>query len=229
MDYEFMEYIRKSIEVNERVAKEIAMKKRQEKAMELLEKSGLGKRFAKRNFENFEKNGLTPKLLHAYNKSLEFANSFPEVGKGLLFTGPVGTGKTHLAAAIANKLMENLYSVIFGNVTDIITLIKTTYRKDSEMTEAEMIKLFTDDTDVFIFDDLGKENATENTSTLIYQIVNRLYENEKPVVVTTNFTSAALRKKLGEKGDAIMSRLAEMCEIIKVEGPDWRLKAVQGE
>jgi len=227
LDAEFLEYIRKSIEANEKAAKEMAMKKRQEKAMELLKKSGLGKRFAKRTFENFEKKGLSPELLNAYNKALEFAIKFPEVGKGLLFTGPVGTGKTHLAAAVANRLIENLYSVIFGNVTDIITLIKTSYRKDSELTEAEIIKLFTDDTDVFIFDDLGKENTTENTSTLIYQIINRLYENEKPVIVTTNFTSAALRKKLGEKGEAIMSRLAEMCEFIKVTGPDWRLKVVE--
>ena len=227
MDTEFMEYIRKSIKANEKAAKEMAMKKRQEKAMELLKKSGLGKRFAKRTFENFEKKGLSPELLNAYNKALEFAIKFPEVGKGLLFTGPVGTGKTHLAAAVANRLIENLYSVIFGNVTDIITLIKTSYRKDSELTEAEIIKLFTDDTDVFIFDDLGKENTTENTSTLIYQIINRLYENEKLVIVTTNFTSAALRKKLGEKGEAIMSRLAEMCEFIKVTGPDWRLKVVE--
>ncbi len=229
MDSEFMEYIRKSIAANEQGAKEMAMKKRQEKVLELLKKSGLGKRFAKRTFENFEKNGLTPELLNAYNKSLEFAIKFPEVGKGLLFTGPVGTGKTHLAAAVANRLIENLYSVIFGNVTDIITLIKTSYRKDSELTEAEIIKLFTDDTDVFIFDDLGKENTTENTSTLIYQIINRLYENEKLVIVTTNFTSAALRKKLGEKGEAIMSRLTEMCEFVKVTGPDWRLKVVKEE
>lgn len=229
MDLEFMEYIRKSIEANERAAKEMAMMKRQQKAMELLEKSGLGKRFAKRTFGTFEKDGLTPELLNAYEKAYEFAKHFPNVEKGLLFTGPVGTGKTHLAAAIANELINKLYSVIFGNVTDIVTLIKSTYRKDSELSEAEVIKALTDDTDVFIIDDLGKENTSENTSTVLYQIINRLYENEKPIIVTTNFSSAALRKKLGEKGDAIVSRLAEMCEFVKMTGKDWRLKAVKEE
>lgn len=229
MDEEFMEYIRKSIEANEQAAKEMAMKKRQQKAMELLEKSGLGKRFTKRTFESFDINNLTPELLNAYNKALEFATKFPEVEKGLLFTGPVGTGKTHLAAAIANKLIENLYSVAFGNATDIVTLIKSTYKKDSELTEAEVIRAFTDDTDIFIIDDLGKEYTSPNTSTFLYQIINRLYENEKPIIVTTNFSSAALRRKLGERGEAIMSRLAEMCEIIKITGPDWRLKAVTEE
>ena len=72
--------------------------------------------------------------------------------------------------------------------------------------------------------DLGKENSTDNSIALIYQIINRLYEYEKPVIVTTNFTSVALRKKLGEKGDAIISRLAEMCEFIKISGEDWRMK-----
>jgi len=227
MDTEFMEYIRKSIEANEKAAKEMAMKKRQEKAMELLKKSGLGKRFAKRTFKNFKKDNIAPELLYAYNKAFEFATKFPDVEKGLLFTGPVGTGKTHLAAAIANQLIDQLYSVAFGNVTDIITLIKSTYSKDSQLTEAELIRAFTDDTDIFIIDDLGKEHSSPNTSTVLYQIINRLYENEKPIVVTTNFSSAALCKKLNERGEAIMSRLAEMCEIIKVTGPDWRLKVVE--
>jgi len=229
MDTEFMEYIRKSIEANEKAAKEMALKKRQEKAMELMKKSGLGKRFAKRTFKNFKKDNLAPELLYAYNKAFEFATKFPDVEKGLLFRGPVGTGKTHLAAAIANELINKLYSVIFGNVTDIITLIKSTYKKDSELSEAEVIKVLTNDMDMFIIDDFGKENTSENTSTVLYQIINRLYENEKPIIVTTNFSSAALRKKLGEKGDAIVSRLAEMCEIVKVSGPDWRLKTVMEE
>jgi len=222
-----MEYIRKSIEANEKAAKEMARKKRQEKAMELLKKSGLGKRFAKRTFENFKIDDITPEILNAYKKALEFSTKFPDVQKGLLFTGPVGTGKTHLAAAIANKLIENLYSVAFGNVTDIVTLIKSTYRKDSELTEGEVVKAFTDDTDIFIIDDLGKEHSSPNTSTVLYQIINRLYENEKPIVVTTNFSSATLCKKLNERGEAIVSRLAEMCEFIKVTGPDWRLKVVE--
>lgn len=219
-----MRFLKESIERNEREAKETLMKKKQEKILQLLEKSGLGKRFAKRTFETFRKNDLTPQLLNAYKKAYEFVRNFPQVEKGLLFTGPVGTGKTHLAAAIANELINKLYSVVFGNVTDIVTLIKSTYRADSELSEAEVIKMFTEDTDLLIIDDLGKENISEYTSTILYQIINRLYENEKPIIVTTNFGSATLRRKFGEKGNAIVSRLAEMCEFIKVVGEDWRLK-----
>jgi DNA replication protein DnaC len=218
------EYIRMNIEKNQQAAQEALQREKQAKTMKLLEKSGLGSRFIKRTFETFNTDNLNQEQLNAYKKAYEFATKFPDVEKGLLFTGPVGAGKTHLAAAIANKLMSDLYDVIFGNVTDIVTLIKSTYRSDSEYTEAEMIKTFTNDVDIFIIDDFGKENPTEHTTTLIYQIINRLYENEKPIIVTTNFSSAQLRQKLGEKGEAIVSRLAEMCEFVKVSGDDWRLK-----
>ncbi len=221
---ELREFIMKSIKKNEEEVKKLAMKKKQEKINELLDKSGLGKRFTKRTFENFNTYNLTLEIIHAHDKAIKFTKDFPDTSQGLLFSGPVGTGKTHLAAAIANELIRKLYSVIFGNVTDIITLIKGSYRQDSEITEGEIIKAFTEDTDIFIIDDLGKERATPNTNTVLYQIINRLYENEKPIIVTTNFSSAALRKKLGERGDAIVSRLAEMCELIKVSGQDWRLK-----
>jgi|Wag4MinimDraft_11_1082651.scaffolds.fasta_scaffold05340_4 DNA replication protein DnaC len=229
MDNEIMVFLQASIERNEREAKEALMRKKQEKILQLLEKSGLGERFMKRTFDTFDKNNLTPELAYAYDKANEFVKKFPDVDKGLLFTGPVGTGKTHLAAAIANELINKLYSVVFGNVTDIVTLIKSTYKADSELSEAEIIKMFTQDTDLLIIDDLGKENISEYTSTILYQIINRLYENEKPVIVTTNFNSAALRRKFGEKGDAIVSRLAEMCEFIKIVGSDWRLKNARSD
>jgi len=222
-----MRFLKESIERNEREAKEALMKKKQEKVLQLLEKSGLGKRFAKRTFENFK--AENEELKKALLKSRDFVEKFPHVEKGLLFTGPVGVGKTHLAAAIANELINNLYSVVFGNVTDLITLIRSTYSRDAEITEAEMIKTFTEDTDLLVIDDLGKENISEYTATILYQIINRLYEHEKPLIITTNFNSSMLRKKFGEKGEAIVSRIAEMCEFVKINSEDWRLKNARSD
>jgi DNA replication protein DnaC len=222
MDNEIIKFLKESIEKNEKEAKEALMKKKQDKILQLLEKSGLGKRFTKRTFENFR--AQNEELEKALLKAKEFTEKFPNIEKGLLFTGPVGIGKTHLAAAIANQLINSLYSVVFGNVTDLITLIRSTYSKETEITEAEIIKTFTEDTDLLIIDDLGKENVSEYTATILYQIINRLYEYEKPLVITTNFSSSALRKKFGEKGDAIVSRIAEMCEFLRINSDDWRLK-----
>lgn len=227
MEDEIMRFLKESIERNEREAKEALMKKKQEKVLQLLEKSGLGKRFAKRTFENFRVENK--ELKEALLKSKEFTKYFPHVEKGLLFMGPVGVGKTHLAAAIANELINNLYSVVFGNVTDLITLIRSTYSRDAEITEAEIIKTFTEDTDLLIIDDLGKENMSEYTATILYQIINRLYEHEKPLIITTNFNSSMLKRKFGEKGEAIVSRIAEMCEFIKINSDDWRLKNARND
>jgi DNA replication protein DnaC len=134
----------------------------------------------------------------------------------------VATGKTHLAAAIANELIDSLYTVIFGNVTDIITLIKSSYGK-TELDESEIINTITD-IDLLIIDDLGKEYATENTRMLLYQIINRLYENEKPVIITTNLNSDALAAKYGDRGAAIVSRITEMCDPVTLDGNDWRIR-----
>lgn len=215
------EFLRQSIQKNQQEAEKFMLEQKQKRIAELLAKSGLGKRFQKRTFANTT---TTPRNRHAVAAAREFAEQFPNVQQGLLFMGTAGVGKTHLAAAIANELIGELYTVIFGNATDIITLIKSSYDNQVELSEAQILKTITEEVDFLVIDDLGKEHATENTKMLLYQIVNRLYENEKPIVVTTNLTSDALASKYGERGKAIVSRLTEMCQPIVLEDDDWRIR-----
>jgi DNA replication protein DnaC len=220
--FDYDKWLRDLIQKNEEEAKKELAMREIKKREELINNSGLGKRFRKRTFERFEINKHNQE---AYNKSLDFAENFTKKEKGLIFVGPYGTGKTHLAAAIANYLIKNLYSVVFGNITNIITKIKSTYNKDSDLSERDIIDILSN-VDLLILDDLGKENTTENTSTLIYQIINNRYEDEKPILVTTNLKSNELARKLGEKGLAIVSRLFEMCDPVVMNGQDWRMKNV---
>lgn len=215
------EFLRLSIEKNQEEAQRLMLQQRQRRVADILAKSGLGKRFQKRTFANTTINSNNKQAVAA---AQTFVRLFPNVQQGLLFMGPVGTGKTHLAAAIANELINNLYTVMFGNVTDIITLIKSSYGNQSELDELQILKAITEDIDLLIIDDLGKEYATENTMMLLYQIINRLYENEKPIVATTNLTSDALISKYGERGKAIVSRLTEMCQPVLLEDGDWRIR-----
>ncbi|WP_461040817.1 ATP-binding protein [Tepidimicrobium xylanilyticum] len=214
-----MEFLRKSIEQNEKETKEMLLKERQEKIASLTRSSNIPKRYRNATFENFNPKD-NPRALE---RAKGFVEAFPG-DKGLLLTGPVGTGKTHLAAAIANSLLNKLYSVYFGNVVDIMGFIKSTYNQDSEISERDAISIMTDKVDLFIIDDLGKENNTEYTLSMLYQLINRVYENEKPIVITTNFNSIELSRKLGERGQAIVSRVTEMCEPVIFKGEDWRLK-----
>lgn len=219
-DKEIAEFIKQNIQKNEEEAARKRAERQQEKVNELLDKSGIGYRFRHRTFETFQVNEYNK---HTLIEARKFVENFNIHSQGLLFTGPVGVGKTHIAAAIANELVKNLYTVAFGNVTDIISLIKKTYNNDSIMTENDVIEMLTH-VDLLIIDDLGKENPTQNTSMILYQIINRLYEDQKPVVITTNYRGKELAKQLGERGDAIVSRLTEMCDPVIMDGPDWRLK-----
>lgn len=215
----YKEFLRKSMKQNEKEVQELLLKERQEKIAALSRGSGVPKRFNNATFKNYNQadNNM------ALTKSKNFVENFPNA-KGLLLTGPVGTGKTHLACAIANELIEKLYSVYFGNVVDIMSFIKSTYSKDSDITEDEAINIMTDKVDLFIIDDLGKENESSYISSMLYQLINRAYENEKPIIITTNENSIELARKLGNRGQAIVSRITEMCEPVIFKGEDWRMK-----
>lgn len=215
------EFLRQSIKANQEEAQRLMLQQRKQRTEDILSRSGLGKRFQKRTFENTIINSSNKKAVEV---AQAFVKLFPDVQKGLLFMGPVGVGKTHLAAAIANELINSLYTVMFGNITDIITMIKSSYGSQSELDETQILKTITEDIDLLIIDDLGKEYATENTGVLLYQIINRVYENEKPIMVTTNLTSDALAGKYGERGKAIVSRLTEMCQPVMMEDSDWRIR-----
>lgn len=211
------EFLRQSIQHNAEEAKRLMAEKKQQRVAEIMQNSGMKSRFKKRTFATFV---VTTENTLAYQKALEFAENFEKQGKGLLFTSNIGTGKTHLAAAIANHLMQNLYTVIFGNITDIISRIYDTYDKSSDVSTMEIIQYLTS-VDLLIIDDLGKEHTSENVRTLLYQIINALYEDEKLVVITTNLSGKELSEKIGP---ATVSRITEMTEPVIMQGHDWRLK-----
>ena len=72
---------------------------------------------------------------------------------GLIITGKSGVGKTHLAASIANKLIENDKIVLMGRLTMLLDMIKETFR-DNTKSEKELIELYSN-IDMIIIDDLG--------------------------------------------------------------------------
>ena len=212
------EFIRQSMKKNEEEAKNYLLQEKAKKVKLLSNNSGLPPLFKKKTFDNYNINNN----LGAFNQAKEFVDNFPET-KGILFIGSVGVGKTHLAASIVNEMNNNLYSTYFGNVVDIMAFVKSTYNKNSSLTEIEAINIMTEQIDLLVIDDLGKESNTEHNLALLYQIINKLYENEKPLIITTNFGAVDLNKKLGERAQVIISRISSMCSPIVLNGKDWRV------
>lgn len=132
---------------------------------------------------------------------------------GLMFTGPVGSGKTFLASAIANALTERDRQVLFLVVPDLLDDLRATYsRKDSDHTEQDLLDTARS-VPVLILDDLGAHNYTEWTRNRIYSIINYRLNYGLPVVITTNLNMEELDEYLGER---TTSRLSQMCRGFKL-------------
>lgn len=189
---------------------EETMAKLEERKEKLLAETNLGVRFRERTFENFDRK----KNPQAYDKAFGYAKDFDaHSGNGLILMGTVGTGKTHLAAAITHYLAERGIGVKFGNIVDLFEDLRNSYNTDDDiLLDLKRVPLL-------VIDDLGKERKTEWTQEQIYAIVNYRYEHNLPLVITTNCTVKELNTRLG---DATMSRIREMCEPVKVVGEDVR-------
>ena len=186
------------------------------KLANLIKKSELGQRFRDRTFETFVTNRENQP---AFDRSVEYAKGFVDEKKGLIYFGSVGTGKTHLVAAIANYIINiHKISVKFGSITSLLNEIKATYSEGSKETEYNIIKELSS-VNLLIIDDLGKEKPTDWTSSILYTIINNRYEDYRPTIVTTNLTINNLEKNIGE---AAMSRLIETCDFVKMDGVDHR-------
>jgi len=190
---------------------------RRAKISNLVKESGIGNRFASRTFDNFDRS-LSP---YAFDKCKSFAENFTENdGKGLVLTGNVGTGKTHLAAAIANYVMTELgLPVLFMTYQDILDQIRLTFSNESADSMWSKQKIF--NVPLLVIDDLGKEKASEFTVATLNQIVNSRYVNNYPLIITTNSGYSELYSDLDY---ATFSRLAEMCEGVNFDGNDYRMR-----
>jgi DNA replication protein DnaC len=207
---------------------DIAERARQKARVDrLLSESGIKKRFLQRTFDSFICD--TQGRKQAYKIAREYAENFEEAlasGEGLYIEGTYGTGKTHLAAAIAIYLTEREYSVVMKTSFELFEEIKRTFNGE-ERTEAEVVTAYRD-CDLLIIDDLGKEQCTDWSMSVLYSIVNDRYEAMKPIIITTNFNSHDLIRAMTPRGygsqkiGAIISRLREVSQPITMAWQDFR-------
>ena len=217
----WIEYTKLKEQFNEEFHDQCKQARAEEIINSLIKKSRIGVKFINRTFDNFK---TTPQNKAAYTRTLEYAKGFKKLkgedkGNGLTLVGNVGTGKTHLAASIANYIIRNHnIKLVFGNVTGLLAEIKATYNKDSDISEMKLLKELKE-TPLLIIDDLGKEKTSDWTNEVLYLIINYRYENLLPMIITSNLRLEELGSKMGE---ATISRVLEVNRTIGFNSKDYR-------
>lgn len=141
--------------------------------------------------------------------------------KGAYFYGGVGTGKTLLAAIVAQEFIGDGNRVIFGDVPSLLVDIKSTF--DGKTSTAAFVEELLD-ADLLVLDDIGAEKITDWSAEQVYLLINGRYNAAKPTVVTSNYDFEALVARYG--GDIIaqrfISRLRETTAQAFFGTKDWR-------
>lgn len=139
---------------------------------------------------------------------------------GLLLYGPVGTGKTFYAACIANRLLEQGYTVEMTSFTRIVNTIQGMYDGKQAYIDRLARK------DLLIIDDLGVERGSEFMLEQVTGIIDARYKSGKPLIVTTNISLEEIKKPKDLTYRRMYDRLLEICHPVKVDGKSRRRAAV---
>lgn len=172
----------------------------------LFKRAGIPLRFQTRSFDNYTvENEGQERALRVARAYAEHWGEVKERGTCLIFSGGAGTGKTHLACAIANAVMAGGSSALFTTVSDALRSIKRAYDRDAGLSEAAAIGELVEPS-LLILDEVGMDYGTDHSKTLLFDVINKRYENLRPTIILTNLDAPALREYFG---DRIVDRLRE--------------------
>ncbi|RDW17609.1 hypothetical protein CWR48_13915 [Oceanobacillus arenosus] len=166
----------------------------------------------------------------------------------ILFQGDPGTGKSHLFRCAARELekqkipwketnwegKEITYkvnkTVLFAKVPELMKLIQSTYNRHSELTEDEILQTI-NDVDVLVLDEIAGERSKSDggfetwSGDILYQILD--HRQGKANLYNLNYPSSEVKQKYGEThGKRILSRMSSKAKILKIDGPDHRMKGL---
>ena len=187
-------------------------------------RSGISEPFRAKGFKNFDTRGIA-QLEKAFTICVDYCKNYPDIKElrhnSILLLGQVGSGKTHLALASANALLDfQKVRVVYMPYREMATRLKQNITDDNkainELKTAPML----------VIDDLLKGKTTDSDINILFEIVNYRYVCNLPLIVTSEKTTGELLDFDG----AIGSRLVEMAEgrIIEFKGNElnYRLKGI---
>ncbi len=200
-----------------------------------MESSGLSKLMRTQSFDNFsldyyrknpeeyarmERNFQAVKR---YAESFALAKDQP-APDSLLFFGGTGLGKTHLSTSVARKVIERGYDVFYNSAVGMISDYEfRRFGNSVAQTDGDNTERYTE-CDLLIIDDLGTEVCNQFTLSCLYHVINTRLNLQKPTIISTNLSSADLRKLYS---DRISSRLMGEYKLIPFYGTDIRKQKIQ--
>lgn len=163
------------------------------------------------NSSNIREIGLAKKYVANWEKVYK-------MNQGLLLWGDVGTGKSYIAAMIANELMSRMVPVIMTSFVKLLQEMKGFEKDDTETIEKlNRAKLL-------IIDDLGAERGTDYALEKVYDIIDSRYRKNKPIILTTNLGIREMQECSDIRYTRIYDRIFEMCYPVHFTGMSWRKK-----
>ena len=212
----------------------------------MLERARIPKRYEHCSLDSYESGfrGADRSLAAAHLRARRYVEGYPveTAGTGLLLTGSIGVGKTHLAVGILQALLsERGATGLFYDYRDLLKQVQNSYNQSVAATELEVLRpVF--EAEVLVLDELGAAKPTDWVWDTVAHILNTRYNDRRTTIITTNYPNfaplgaepasprAAAREAMREEtlgdriGERMRSRLQEMCVVVEMHGEDFRQK-----
>ena len=177
-----------------------------ERTVKAINGSLIPPRYKTKSFDNYIAPNNSP-AARSRDSLADYATMFGENiknGSSAVLLGKCGTGKTHLAAAVGNYILNNGYTVKYMTMYDAVGKFKETFN-NRDISEESVLKVFADP-DLLIIDEAGVGFGSTSEEIFMYRMINRRYEQMKPTMVCANLTIEEFSDKIGER---VLDRLME--------------------
>ncbi len=223
----------------------------QERAGRVMDRARIPKRYEHCDFQSYSTDvGSTQQeklsLQQAKLSAQGFVRDYPGSSeKGLLFMGPSGVGKTHLAVAAAKELIQRGHAGLFCDYRELLKEIQASYNPASESTEMRILEPIRT-VEILVLDDLGASKPSDWVRDIVGIVLNARYNENRTTIITTNYLDnptseheatrlptgklvPAIREDSLEQriGTRMRSRLYEMCRTVEMSAPDFRREKTQ--